>query len=104
MLRREARRVTREASARVSALRAQNYEEYLRLATHAKDSRLRTLLEKTDTILSDLGHKVLNLPKSSLKRPIDHLQKGSIQKARNSANATRTSTNPPVMLFMLKFP
>lgn len=50
--------MTREASARVSALRSQNYEEYLRLATHAKDSRLRTLLEKTDAILSDLGHKV----------------------------------------------
>ena len=58
LLCREARRVTREASARVSALRSQNYEEYLRLATHAKDSRLRTLLEKTDAILSDLGHKV----------------------------------------------
>ena len=50
--------MTREASARVSALRAQNYEEYLRLATHAKDSRLRTLLEKTNAILTDLGHKV----------------------------------------------
>ncbi len=48
----------REAAARIVALREQNYEEYLRLARTTKDKRLRTLLDKTDTIISDLGLKV----------------------------------------------
>ena len=48
----------REAAARIVALREQNYEEYLRLARTTKDKRLRMLLDKTDTIISDLGLKV----------------------------------------------
>ena len=57
---REGRRIGREAAARIVALREQNYEEYLRLARTTKDKRLRTLLDKTDAIISDLGLKVLH--------------------------------------------
>lgn len=48
----------RETAARIVALREQNYEEYLRLAHTTKDKRLRTLLDKTNAIISDLGLKV----------------------------------------------
>ena len=54
----EGRRISREAAARISALRDQDYEGYLRLAQSAKDARLRTLLDKTAEIISDLGLKV----------------------------------------------
>ena len=50
--------MSREVAARISALRDQDYEEYLRLAQSAKDKRLRTLLDKTAEIISDLGLKV----------------------------------------------
>ncbi len=55
---REGRRLSREAAARISALRDKNYEEYLRLARTTKDKRLRTLMDKTDNIISELGLKV----------------------------------------------
>ena len=55
---REARKVGREAGERLRALRDKDYEAYLRLATRAKDQRLRTLLAKTDDIISELGSKV----------------------------------------------
>ena len=55
---REGRRLSREAAARISALRDKNYEEYLRLARTTKDKRLRTLMDKTDSIISELGLKV----------------------------------------------
>ena len=51
------RRVGREAAARVAALRENDYGEYLRLAQHTKDARLRTLLGKTDSIIAELGLK-----------------------------------------------
>lgn len=47
----------REAAARVAALRENDYGEYLRLAQHTKDARLRTLLGKTDSIIAELGLK-----------------------------------------------
>ena len=55
---RESRRVSREAAARILALKDRDYAEYLRLARNTKDKRLRTLLDKTDAIISDLGIKV----------------------------------------------
>lgn len=55
---RERRNFQREANARVLALKAHNYEEYLRLARNAKDERLRDLLKTTDKIMVDLGVKV----------------------------------------------
>ena len=58
---REERRVSREAGARLAALRGQDYEEYLRLTAATKDRRLRTLLDKTDGIISELGLKVMLL-------------------------------------------
>ena len=53
----------REAAARVAALRENNYGEYLRLAQHTKDARLRTLLGKTDSVIEQLGLKA---------RPLSH--------------------------------
>jgi hypothetical protein len=61
---REGRRLSREAAARISALRDKNYEEYLRLARTTKDKRLRTLMDKTDNIISELGLKASS-PSSS---------------------------------------
>lgn len=55
---REKQRLAREATARVQALKAHNYEEYLRLARTAKDDRLRQLLNKTDEIMMQLGRNV----------------------------------------------
>ncbi|KAK9808778.1 hypothetical protein WJX72_003449 [[Myrmecia] bisecta] len=55
---RESKKVSREAAARIMALKDNNYEEYLRLAHNAKDKRLRTLLDKTDNIIAELGLKV----------------------------------------------
>jgi hypothetical protein len=54
---RESRRAGRESAARVAALRQNDYTEYLRLAQHTKDARLRTLLAKTDAIIEELGLK-----------------------------------------------
>lgn len=59
VVRRETRRVTREQEGRILALRNHDYEQYLRLAQTAKDKRLRTLLEKTDSILEQLGLRVI---------------------------------------------
>lgn len=56
--RREKRRVAKQGEARINALKNQNFEEYLRLATETKNSRLTTLLEKTDNIILDLSVKV----------------------------------------------
>ena len=42
----------------MQALRAQDYEAYLRLAESAKDRRLNELLEMTDQIVAQLGRKV----------------------------------------------
>ena len=49
--------MTREQNARIAALKEDNYEEYLKLAANTKNQRLRTLLEKTGTIISELGLK-----------------------------------------------
>ena len=46
----------------MAALREQDYEAYLRLARTAKDRRLRTLLDKTDGIISELGLKARSFP------------------------------------------
>ena len=50
--------MTREQNARIAALKEDNYEEYLKLAANTKNQRLRTLLEKTGSIISELGIKV----------------------------------------------
>lgn len=50
--------MTREQNARIAALREDNYEEYLKLAANTKNQRLRTLLEKTGSIIEELGLKV----------------------------------------------
>lgn len=50
--------MTREQNARIAALKEDNYEEYLKLAANTKNQRLRTLLEKTGSIISELGLKV----------------------------------------------
>jgi SNF2 family DNA or RNA helicase len=50
--------VLKEGEARINALKNQNFEEYLRLAKETKNSRLTTLLEKTDNIILDLSVKV----------------------------------------------
>lgn len=58
---RQGDKVTREQNARIAALKEDNYEEYLKLAANTKNQRLRTLLEKTGTIISELGLKVGHL-------------------------------------------
>ena len=55
---RQGDKVTREQNARIAALKEDNYEEYLKLAANTKNQRLRTLLEKTGSIISELGLKV----------------------------------------------
>lgn len=55
---REIKRMAREEAARLAALRSNDYEEYLRLARHTKDKRLKQLLDKTDDIMRELGLKV----------------------------------------------
>ncbi len=50
--------MTREQNARIAALKEDNYEEYLKLAANTKNQRLRTLLEKTGSIIEELGLKV----------------------------------------------
>ena len=55
---RQGDKVTREQNARIAALKEDNYEEYLKLAANTKNMRLRTLLEKTGSIISELGLKV----------------------------------------------
>lgn len=55
---RQCDKVTREQNARIAALKEDNYEEYLKLAANTKNQRLRTLLEKTGSIISELGLKV----------------------------------------------
>lgn len=50
--------MAKEGEARINALKNQNFEEYLRLAKETKNSRLTTLLEKTDNIILDLSVKV----------------------------------------------
>ena len=69
---REGRRISREAAARISALRDQDYEGYLRLAQSAKDARLRTLLDKTAEIISDLGLKVRTFQAPNCSAPLLH--------------------------------
>eukprot|EP00884_Botryococcus_braunii_P017901 jgi/Botrbrau1/4795/Bobra.0325s0017.1 len=54
----EQRRAVREEQERIKALKENDYAEYLRLARHTKDKRLRLLLDKTDEIISQLGVKV----------------------------------------------
>ena len=56
--RKEDRRIEREAEARITALKNQDFEEYLRLAQETKNSRLKTLLESTDNIILDLSMRV----------------------------------------------
>ncbi|DBA90498.1 hypothetical protein WJX77_002407 [Trebouxia sp. C0004] len=56
--RRQGDKVTREQNARIAALKEDNYEEYLKLAANTKNQRLRTLLEKTGSIIEELGLKV----------------------------------------------
>lgn len=55
---RQGDKVAREQNARIAALKEDNYEEYLKLAANTKNQRLRTLLEKTGSIISELGLKV----------------------------------------------
>lgn len=55
---RQGDKVAREANARIAALKEDNYEEYLKLAANTKNQRLRTLLEKTGSIIEELGLKV----------------------------------------------
>lgn len=50
--------MARELNARIAALKEDNYEEYLKLAANTKNMRLRTLLEKTGSIIEELGLKV----------------------------------------------
>lgn len=68
------------------ALREQNYEEYLRLARTTKDKRLRTLLDKTDAIISDLGLKV---PRSLSKALLFSSQGGDVRGRLGSGLAHR---------------
>ena len=55
---RQGDKVARELNARIAALKEDNYEEYLKLAANTKNQRLRTLLEKTGSIIEELGLKV----------------------------------------------
>ncbi|CAL8470241.1 g9783 [Coccomyxa elongata] len=86
---REGRKVGREAAARIVALREQNYEEYLRLARTTKDKRLRTLLDKTDTIISDLGLKVAEqraaLPEEATGEEVAPWMSGDVEEAPAAA-------------------
>lgn len=50
--------MTREQNARIAALKEDNYEEYLKLAANTKNLRLRTLFEKTTSIIEEMGLKV----------------------------------------------
>ncbi len=59
---RQGDKITREQNARIAALKEDNYEEYLKLAANTKNQRLRTLLEKTGSIISELGLKVGTTP------------------------------------------
>lgn len=52
----------REEQARITALKERDYAQYLRLARHTKDRRLRLLLDKTDEIIRELGIKVRRVP------------------------------------------
>ena len=55
---RERKKRIRAANARVLALKSDNIEEYLRMAKEAKNSRVSTLLENTESLLVELGMKV----------------------------------------------
>ena len=55
---RQGDKVTREQNARIAALKEDNYEEYLKLAANTKNLRLRTLFEKTTSIIEEMGLKV----------------------------------------------
>lgn len=55
---REMRNMSRQAAARVRALKEHDYEKYLELARNAKDDRLKELMKKTDDIIIELGLKV----------------------------------------------
>lgn len=72
---RQGDKVTREQNARIAALKEDNYEEYLKLAANTKNQRLRTLLEKTGTIISELGLKVGHLvpPPLPIKSSLNHV-------------------------------
>ena len=76
---RQGDKVTREQNARIAALKEDNYEEYLKLAANTKNQRLRTLLEKTGSIISELGLKVGHLiaPVYSAYTISLHAQKGT---------------------------
>lgn len=50
--------MARELTARIAALKEDNYEEYLKLAANTKNQRLHTLLDKTGSIIEELGIKV----------------------------------------------
>ena len=63
--------MTREQNARIAALKEDNYEEYLKLAANTKNQRLRTLLEKTGSIIDELGLKVTIWPHTLT--PVSHL-------------------------------
>ena len=54
----ERTRAAREQRQRINALRSENIEEYVRMARKAKNERLTTLLNRTDDIMSALGHLV----------------------------------------------
>lgn len=50
--------MSRQAAARVRALKEHDYDKYLELARNAKDDRLKELMKKTDDIIIELGLKV----------------------------------------------
>lgn len=51
-------RRSRDAQARLNALKLQDYSGYLALAAEAKDSRLREVIDATEAVMDDLIHKV----------------------------------------------
>lgn len=55
---RELKNMSRQAAARVRALKEHDYDKYLELARNAKDDRLKELMKKTDDIIIELGLKV----------------------------------------------
>ena len=68
---RERRRKIREANARVMALKENNMEEYLKIAQNAKDGRVKTLLNKTEGILVELGMKIAEQVRAIVEAPAE---------------------------------
>ena len=87
---RERRRKIREANARVMALKENNMEEYLKIAQNAKDGRVKTLLNKTEGILVELGMKIAEQVRACVAAA------GTLRPARSSDTGRSPAPEAPL--------